>query len=141
MGENVLLSLSLIKPQKKQLTPIPYWISVDYETKVISFIPVSKESLENLRYIFYTFSTKVNTYELNNTSPDKTSDMVVSELVKNGYLDTNLYLTKSFNIDKDFINNYKVTNGVVAWVKKNKDVFVLKFMDLILLLIKMSMSI
>ena len=90
MGENVLLSLSLIKPRKKQLTPIPYWVSVDYETKVISFIPVSKESLENLRYIFYTFSTKVNTYELNNTSPDKTSDMVVSELVKNGYLDTNL---------------------------------------------------
>ena len=93
MGENVLLSLSLIKPRKNQLTPIPYWVSVDYETKVISFIPVSKESLENLRYIFYTFSTKVNTYELNNTSPDKTSDMVVSELVKNGYLDTNLFLT------------------------------------------------
>ena len=90
MGENVLLSLSLIKPKQKKLTPIPYWVSVDYETKVIYFIPVSKESLEILRYIFYTFSTKVNTSELNNTSPDKTSDMVVSELVKNGYLDTNL---------------------------------------------------
>ena len=103
MGENVLLSLSLIKPKKKQLTPIPYWVSVDYETKVIYFIPVSKESLEIRRYIFYTFSTKVNSSELNNTSPDKTSEMVVRELVIIGYLNPNLYLTNLFNIDKDLI--------------------------------------
>ena len=29
--------------------------------------------------------------------------MVVNELISKGYLDTNLHLTKSFNIDKDLL--------------------------------------
>ena len=59
-GETILLSLSLIKPRRKKLTPLPYWVSINYEEKIITFIPDSKESLEILRYIYYTFSTKVN---------------------------------------------------------------------------------
>ena len=43
LGETILLSLSLIKPVRKQLTPLPYWVSVNYEEKIIYFIPVSKE--------------------------------------------------------------------------------------------------
>ena len=103
--ETILLSLSLIKPIRKQLTPLPYWVSFNQEEKIISFIPDSKESLEEsleiLRYIYYTFSTKVNSSELNNLSPGNTSEMVVRELIMFGYLDSNLFLTKSFNIDKD----------------------------------------
>ena len=49
MGENILLSLSLKKPGKKVLTPLPYWVSVDFGTKAMNFIPVSKESLETLQ--------------------------------------------------------------------------------------------
>ena len=41
--ENILLSLSLIKPLKKQLTPLPFWVSTNYEEKIINFIPDSKE--------------------------------------------------------------------------------------------------
>ena len=86
LGETILLSLSLIKPRREQLTPLPYWVSINYEEKIITFIPDSKESLEILRYIHYTFSTKVNSSELNNLSPGKTSEMVVIELIKLGYL-------------------------------------------------------
>ena len=103
LGETILLSLSLIQPKKKQLTPLPYWVSTNYEEKIINFIPDSKDSLQILRYIYYTFSTKINSSELNNTSPDKTSEMVVRELVIIGYLNPNLYLTNLFNIDKDLI--------------------------------------
>ena len=78
-------------------------MSTNYEEKIINFIPDLKESLEILRYIYYTFSTKINSSELNNTSPDKTSEMVVRELVIIGYLNPNLYLTNLFNIDKDLI--------------------------------------
>ena len=78
-------------------------MSTNYEEKIINFIPDLKESLEILRYIYYTFSTKINSSELNNTSPDKTSEMVVRELIIIGYLNPNLYLTNLFNIDKDLI--------------------------------------
>jgi len=78
-------------------------VSTNYEEKIINFIPDLKESLEILRYIYYTFSTKINSSELNNTSPDKTSEMVVRELVIIGYLNPNLYLTNLFNIDKDLL--------------------------------------
>ena len=105
LGETILLSLSLIKPRREQLTPLPYWVSINYEEKIITFIPDSKESLEILRYIQYTFSTKVNSSELNNLSPGITSYMVLDELISKGYLDTNLFLTKSFNIDKDLLIN------------------------------------
>ena len=77
LGETILLSLSLIKPRREQLTPLPYWVSINYEEKIITFIPDSKESLEILRYIQYTFSTKVNSSELNNLSPGKISDMIL----------------------------------------------------------------
>jgi len=113
MGENILLSLSLIKPKKKILTPIPYWVSVDFGTKAMNFIPVSKESLETLQYVFYTFSTKVNTFELDNTSLDKTSEMVVDELISKGYLDNHLFLTNSFNIDKDLLINSSFNKKVI----------------------------
>ena len=113
MGENILLSLSLIKPKKKILTPIPYWVSVDFGTKAMNFIPVSKESLETLQYVFYTFSTKVNTSKLNYTSINKTSEMVVDELLLKGYLDTNLFLTKSFKIDKDLLINPSFNKTVI----------------------------
>ena len=103
LGETILLSLSLIKPVRKQLTPLPYWVSVNYEEKIIYFIPVSKEQLQILRYIYYTFSTKVNPSEFNYTSPGKTSEMVMKELIILGYLDTNLHLTKYFNIYKDLL--------------------------------------
>ena len=93
------------KAQKKVLTPLPYWVSIDFGTKVINFIPVSKESLETLQYVFYTFSTKVNTSKLNNASINKTSDMVVDELVSKGHLDSNLLRSKSLNIDKGLLIN------------------------------------
>ena len=76
-------------------------------------IPVSKESLETLQYVFYTFSTKVYTFELDNTSLDKTSEMVVDELLLKGYLDTNLFLTKSFNIDKDLLISSSFNKTVI----------------------------
>ena len=79
----------------------------------MKFIPVSKESLETLQYVFYTFSTKVNTFELDNTSLDKTSEMVVDELILKGYLDTNLFLTKSFKIDKDLLINPSFNKTVI----------------------------
>ena len=117
-GETILLSLSLIKPRRKKLTPLPYWVSINYEEKIILIIPDSKESLEILRYIHYTFSTKVNSYELNNLSPGNTSEMVVRELIMFGYLDSNLFLTKSFNIDKDLLLdpsfNPKVIKNVLS---------------------------
>ena len=43
LEENILLSLSLIKPKTKQLTFLPYWVSTNYEEKIINFIAVSKE--------------------------------------------------------------------------------------------------
>ena len=64
----------------------------------MNFIPVSKESLETIRYIHYTFSTKVNTSDINSISANKTTDMVINELVNKGYLDTDLFLSKSFNL-------------------------------------------
>ena len=67
----------------------------------MNFVPISKESLEIIRYIQYTFSTKVNFSDLDGISTNKTKDLILSELIKNGYLDTDLYLTKSFNINKD----------------------------------------
>ena len=118
LEETILLSLSLIKPRRKKLTPLPYWVSINYEEKIITFIPDSKESLEILRYIYYTFSTKVNSSELNNLSPGNTSEMVVRELIMFGYLDSNLFLTKSFNIDKDLLLdpsfNPKVIKNVLS---------------------------
>jgi len=60
----------LIKPKTKQLTPLPYLVSTDYEEKIIKFIAVSKEKLDNLRYIHYTFSTKVNSSKLIGISPN-----------------------------------------------------------------------
>ena len=103
LGETILLSLSLIKPVRKQLTSLPYWVSVNYEEKIINFIPDSKKAFEILRYFYYTFSTKVNSSEFNHTSPGKTSEMVVKELIIWGYLDINLHLTKYFNISKDLL--------------------------------------
>ena len=103
LGETILLSLSLIKPVRKQLTSLPYWVSVNYEEKIINFIPDSKKAFEILRYFYYTFSTKVNSSEFNYTSPGKTSEMVVKELIIWGYLDINLHLTKYFNISKDLL--------------------------------------
>jgi len=41
VGETILLSLSLIKPRREQLTPLPYWVSINYEEKIITFIPDS----------------------------------------------------------------------------------------------------
>ena len=116
MGENILLSLSLKKPGKKVLTPLPYWVSVDFGTKAMNFIPVSKESLETLQLVFYTFSTKVDTSKLNYTSINKTSEMVVDELLLKGYLDTNLFLTNFFNIDKDLLLSSSFNKTVI----KNK---------------------
>ena len=112
LGENILLSLSPIS-QKKVLTPLPYWVSVDFGRKEMYCIPVSKESLETLQYVFYTFSTKVNTSKLNYTSINKTSEMVVDELLLRGYLDTNLFLTKSFKIDKDLLINPSFNKKVI----------------------------
>ena len=91
-------------------------MSTNYEEKIINFIPDLKESLEILRYIYYTFSTKINSSELNNTSPDKTSEMVVRELIIIGYLNPNLYLTNLFNIDKDLILDPSFNKTVI----KNK---------------------
>ena len=67
----------------------------------MNFVPISKESLEIIRYIQYTFSTKVNSSDLDGISTNKTKDLILSELINKGYLDTDLYLTKSFNINKD----------------------------------------
>ena len=51
--------ISLIKRDKKQLSPFPYWCYTNLEEKIIYFVPISKESLEIIQYIYYTFSTKV----------------------------------------------------------------------------------
>ena len=67
----------------------------------MNFVPISKESLELIRYIHYTLSTKVKSSDLDGISNNKTKDMVINELICKGYLDTNLFLTKSFNINKD----------------------------------------
>ena len=39
--------------------------------------------------------------------------MVVDELLLKGYLDTNLFLTKSFNIDKDLLINPSFNKTVI----------------------------
>ena len=68
-GENILLSLSLTKrDQYKQLFPLPEWLSINLEGKIIKFVPDTKESLEIIRYIHYTFSTKVNSFDLDSIS-------------------------------------------------------------------------
>ena len=66
-------------------------------------VPFSKESLKIIRYIYYTFSTKVKSSDLDDISTGKNSDIVLSELINKGYLDTKLFLTKSFDIDEDLI--------------------------------------
>ena len=106
-GENILLSLSLTKReshnQYKQLSPLPQWLSINLEGKIIEFVPDTIESLEIIRYIYYTFSTKVNSSDLDSISINKTKDIVLSELLNKGYLDTDLFIKKSFKIDKDLI--------------------------------------
>ena len=46
-GENILLSLSLTKresyTQYKQLFPLPEWLSINLEGKIIKFVPDTKE--------------------------------------------------------------------------------------------------
>ena len=64
-------------------------MSTNYEEKIINFIPDLKESLEILRYIYYTFSTKVKSSDLDYISAGKNSSIVLSELIKSGYLDPN----------------------------------------------------
>ena len=104
-GENILLSLSLTKresySQYKQLFPLPEWLSINLEGKIIKFVPDTKESLEVIRYIYYTFSTKVKYSDLDSISINKTKDIVLTELLIKGYLETDLFLKKSFKIDKD----------------------------------------
>ena len=72
VGENILLSLSLTKresyTQYKQLFPLPQWLSTNLEGKIMNFVPDTKESLEIIRYIYYTFSTKVNSFDLDSIS-------------------------------------------------------------------------
>ena len=100
-----MLSLSLTKResynQYKQLFPLPKWLSINLEGKIIKFVPNTKESLEIIRYIHYTFSTKVNSSYLDSISINKTKDIVLRELIIMGYIDKKLFLTKSFNIDQD----------------------------------------
>ena len=91
-----MLSLSLIKREIKQLSPFPYWCYTNLEEKIIYFVPISKESLELIRYIHYTLSTKVKSSDLDGISNNKTKDMVINELINKGYLDPNLFLTKFF---------------------------------------------
>ena len=98
-----MLTLSLIKHEKKQLSPLPYFLYTTLEEKIMNFVSISKESLEIIRYIYYAFSTKVIFSDLDGISRNKTKDMVVNELIGKNYLDTNFLLTKSFNIDKDLI--------------------------------------
>ena len=43
LDENILISLSIIKREKKQLSPLPYWVSINLEEKIMNFIPASKE--------------------------------------------------------------------------------------------------
>ena len=99
-GENILLSLSLTKResynQYKQLFPLPEWLSINLEGKIIKFVPDTKEQLEIIRYIYYTFSTKVKSSNLDDISAGKNSDIVLSELLSKGYIDTDLFLKKSF---------------------------------------------
>ena len=40
---------------------------------------------------------------MNKLSDNKSSDEIISELIKINYLDINLFLTKSFVIEKDLI--------------------------------------
>ena len=84
-----MLSLSLIKRGRKQLSPFPYWCYINLEEKIINFVPISKESLEIIQYIYYTFSTKVKSSDLDYISAGKNSSIVLSELIKSGYLDPN----------------------------------------------------
>ena len=65
----------------------------------MNFVPDTKESLEIIRYIYYNFSTKVKYSDLDSISIDKTIDIVLSELLNKGYLETDLFLKKSFEID------------------------------------------
>ena len=67
----------------------------------MNFVPDTIESFEVIRYIHYTFSTKVNSFDLNSISYGKNSSIVLSELLNKNYLDPNLFLTKFFLIDKD----------------------------------------
>ena len=84
-----MLSLSLIKRERKELLPFPYWCYTNLEEKIINFVPISKESLEIIQYIFYTFSTKVKSFDLDYISAGKNSSIVLSELMNKGYLDPN----------------------------------------------------
>ena len=65
----------------------------------MNFVPDTIESFEVIRYIHYTFSTKVNSLNLNSISKGKISDIIIRELIIMGYIDNKLFLTKSFNID------------------------------------------
>jgi len=51
----------------------------------MNFVPILKESLEKISFIYYTFSTKVNPSDLNNISLAKTEDIIVRELLILGY--------------------------------------------------------
>ena len=84
-----MLSLSLIKRERKQLSPFPYWCYTNLEEKIINLVPISKESLEIIHYIYYTFSTKVKSSDLDYVSAGKNSSIVLNELIKSGYLDPN----------------------------------------------------
>ena len=46
LDDNILLTLSLIKSERKQLSPFPYWCFTNLEEKIINFVPILKESLE-----------------------------------------------------------------------------------------------
>ena len=71
-GQNILLSLFLTNresyTQYKQLFPLPEWLSINLEGKIIKFVPDTNESLAVIRYIYYTFSTKVNSSDLDSIS-------------------------------------------------------------------------
>ena len=102
-GQNILLSLFLTNresyTQYKQLFPLPEWLSINLEGKIIKFVPDTKEWLEEIRYIHYTFSTKVNSFDLDSISKGKNSDIIIRELLNKNYLDTDLFIKKSFKID------------------------------------------
>ena len=68
-----LLSLYLITwGEKKKLSPLPFWVSSSLEDKTMNFVPVSKESLELLSNIHYTFSTRVNPTDIEGLYEGKT---------------------------------------------------------------------
>ena len=55
-GQNILLSLFLTNresyTQYKQLFPLPEWLSINLEGKIIEFVPDTIESFKIISYIF-----------------------------------------------------------------------------------------